>query len=299
LAVLFTIPHNIYAFAGTDKITDVTSIFPFVGVMVIEGTLIFSLIHYTHGWLVNDNHRKAADQATYFTLGVLITNAITAHGVTVIGVENMGTVTRWLLEFYSTYLLPATPILCLAIAARLGAHHPWIQAQGKKLAHLHTIDNRRRDAEALREEAKVNVTASKIEMDKTRFEAEFDAEKISHQADIDEIQALAQREATQRRFEIERERKMLELRETKQQEILESPEFQEKARLAEERQLFQELSSMFQGLDLSDLISLETYQDQTALIEQLRQEVTDLKERLSQRPLHAEEPAFTVNGSAD
>lgn len=225
LIVFFTLPHNVHVFGVFDfeqwTMWNILLIpILLMGIAVLEGVLIFSLTHFTHGWIASEEQGQAAKITAGVMLGVLIANSVASS------VEYAGG-NIW---FYAAYVVPGTPLVAVALAGWLLSQHPATLGQGKMFSFIAEANDTKQEAELALLRAKNEVQKEGIKAREEREKAKLEIAQIEQGMEIDQLRNGAMEKAQEWEFSNLLRKSIYEEQARQLREIAAGEEYREQVR---------------------------------------------------------------------
>lgn len=193
MGVMFTLPHNLDAFNISFATFTWSILFGILGVATIEGAWLFSMSHFTHGWIADKRQRNMAIGAWLTMTAVLIGNAIVAELGHIIAAQEATAAPALVnaLVAYRGFFLPSTPIIALVLSGLLLSMHPKVIQMGRTFQHLAETSRKEQEAQLALLDAKHEIKRQDISAKRQEHEAELQARTIAAEAKIEKMRADA------------------------------------------------------------------------------------------------------------
>lgn len=244
--VFFTLPHNVHVFRVFDfeewTIWNVLLIpILLMGIAVLEGVFIFSLTHFTHGWIATPEQGKAAKVTAGTVLAVLIANSIASS-------VEYGGGDIW---FYASFVVPGTPVIAVVLAGWLLSCHPATLGQGKVFNFIAESNDTKQSAELTLLRAKNSVQLAGIAAREEREKANLEISQIEQGMEIDQLRNAAIEKAQEWEFTNLLRQSAYKEQARQLHQIAAGEEYQEKVRLIVSARINEVLKQLNPGVDIS------------------------------------------------
>lgn len=230
--VAFTLPHNLSAFGIEFNVFTWSIFIAILGVATIEGAWVYSMSHFTHGWISSKRQRNMAIAAWFALTAVLIGNAIVAELSYLVTSPEVVAAQSLVdsLVIYKGYFLPSTPIIALVLVGLLLSMHPKTVATGRAFAHLAATARKEQEAQLALLDAKNEIKLQDIKAKRQEHAADITKREIEANARIAKVQADAQETAQNQQFAFDARKAVFTEKEAQLKAELDSEEFKTEIR---------------------------------------------------------------------